>query len=73
MKSKLFLDKGVLLGPILMDQDRLIQAERKHLHLKVNNLSPILQIQVPVEGQDIHLIVKLVLTTIRELVTCSRL
>ena len=46
-----------------MDQDQLIQAEREHLHLKVDNLSTILQIQVSVEGQDIHLIIQLVLST----------
>ena len=39
MKSKLILDQLVQLGPILVDQDQLIQAERQHLHLKVDNLS----------------------------------
>jgi hypothetical protein len=63
MKAELLLNQGVRLAPILMHQDQLIQTKREHLRLKVNNLNAVLQIQVPVEGQDVHLIVQLVLMT----------
>ena len=68
MEPELLLDQGVLLGPIFMDQDRLIQTEREHLRLKVHNLAMVLQVQVPIERQNI-----LSCRVIRDPVTCSKL
>ena len=61
MEPELLLDQGVLLSPILMDQDRLIQTEREHLCLEVHNLATVLQVQVLIKRQNIHLVVQLVL------------
>ena len=54
MEPELLLDQGVPLGPIFMDQDRLVQAEREHLRLEVHNLATVLQVQVPIKRQNIH-------------------